>query len=136
MAMGSTQPLTEMSTRNLPGDKGQSVRKTDNLTAICELSVWKMCETRPYTTPWASTACYRNSVYLPSKLFGFSLQSTAIEGNYYYKTHVRKPKCTIPFACVPQSPMYMHKAPKLFLILCSRLSCMIKVIYIQFSKFL
>jgi hypothetical protein len=36
MALGSTQPLTEMSTRNLPGGKGWPVRKTDNLTAICE----------------------------------------------------------------------------------------------------
>jgi hypothetical protein len=36
MAPGSTQPLTEMSTRNLPGDKGRLARKVDNLTAICE----------------------------------------------------------------------------------------------------
>jgi hypothetical protein len=28
--------LTEMSTRNLPGDKGRSARKADNLTAIRE----------------------------------------------------------------------------------------------------
>jgi hypothetical protein len=31
-----TQLLREMSTRNLPGDKGQPVRKADNFTAICE----------------------------------------------------------------------------------------------------
>jgi hypothetical protein len=36
MALGSTQPLTEMSTRNLPGDKGLPARGADNLTAICE----------------------------------------------------------------------------------------------------
>jgi hypothetical protein len=36
MALGSTQPLTEMSTRNLPGDKGLSAFKTENLTAIYE----------------------------------------------------------------------------------------------------
>jgi hypothetical protein len=36
MALGSTQPLTEMSTRNLPGGIGQAVRGADNLTAICE----------------------------------------------------------------------------------------------------
>jgi hypothetical protein len=39
MALGSTQPLTEMSTRNRSGDKGRPVRKADNLTAICELIV-------------------------------------------------------------------------------------------------
>jgi hypothetical protein len=39
MALGSTQPLTEMSTTNLPGGgggKGRPARKADNLTAICE----------------------------------------------------------------------------------------------------
>jgi hypothetical protein len=30
------QPLTEMSTRTLPGGKGQLARGADNLTAICE----------------------------------------------------------------------------------------------------
>jgi hypothetical protein len=30
MAPGSTQPLTEMSTGNLPGVEGQSARKADN----------------------------------------------------------------------------------------------------------
>jgi hypothetical protein len=36
MALGSTQSVTEMSTRNLPGSKGWPARKADNLTAICE----------------------------------------------------------------------------------------------------
>jgi hypothetical protein len=34
MVLGSTQPLTEMSTKNLPGGKGRPARKADNLTAI------------------------------------------------------------------------------------------------------
>jgi hypothetical protein len=38
MALGSTQPLTEMSTRNLPGGKGRPARKAD-LTVICEPTV-------------------------------------------------------------------------------------------------
>jgi hypothetical protein len=32
MALGFTQPLTEMSTRNLPEGKGLPARKADNLT--------------------------------------------------------------------------------------------------------
>jgi hypothetical protein len=36
MALGSNQPLIEMSTMNLPGGKGRPVRKADNFTAICE----------------------------------------------------------------------------------------------------
>jgi hypothetical protein len=35
MALGSIQPLTEMSTSNLPGDEGRPARKADNLTADC-----------------------------------------------------------------------------------------------------
>jgi hypothetical protein len=36
MTLGSTQPLTEMSTRNLPVVKERLAHKADNLTAICE----------------------------------------------------------------------------------------------------
>jgi hypothetical protein len=36
MALESTQPRTEMSTRNLPGGKGRPAYKADNLTVICE----------------------------------------------------------------------------------------------------
>jgi hypothetical protein len=61
MALGSTHPLTEMSTRNLPGGKGRPVRKADNLTAICEAIVYKMWEPRRLATLWASMACYRDS---------------------------------------------------------------------------
>jgi hypothetical protein len=39
MTLGLSQPLTEMSTRNIPGGKGRPARKADNLTAICELTV-------------------------------------------------------------------------------------------------
>jgi hypothetical protein len=35
MALGSTQPVTEMSTRNLHGVKGRPARKADNFIAIC-----------------------------------------------------------------------------------------------------
>jgi hypothetical protein len=43
MTLGSTQPLTEMSTRNLPGGKGRPARKADNLTVICEPIVYRKC---------------------------------------------------------------------------------------------
>jgi hypothetical protein len=35
-ALGSTQPLTEMSARNLLGGRGRPARKADDLAAICE----------------------------------------------------------------------------------------------------
>jgi hypothetical protein len=36
MVLGSTQPLTEISARNLPGGEGRPAREADNFTAICE----------------------------------------------------------------------------------------------------
>jgi hypothetical protein len=36
MALESTQAITDMSARNLPGGKGLPASKADNLTAICE----------------------------------------------------------------------------------------------------
>jgi hypothetical protein len=38
MALGSTQPLTEMSTRNVPGGKERPARGADNLTARVRLA--------------------------------------------------------------------------------------------------
>jgi hypothetical protein len=57
MALGLTQPLTEMSTRNLPGGgggrgggKGWPACKADDLTAICEPIV-----SQPYGPSWPVT---------------------------------------------------------------------------------
>jgi hypothetical protein len=61
MALGSNQPLTEMSPRNLPEGKGRPALKADNLTAICEPLVLKMWEPRRLTTLWASKDCCRPS---------------------------------------------------------------------------
>jgi hypothetical protein len=63
MALGSTQPLIEMSTRNLPGGKGRPARKADNLTAVCGSIVYKMWEPRRFTTLWAPTACHRDCLH-------------------------------------------------------------------------
>jgi hypothetical protein len=59
-ALGSTQPLTEMITRNLPGCKGRPARKAD-LIAICQPTVCKMWGLRCLTILWLSTGCYRDS---------------------------------------------------------------------------
>jgi hypothetical protein len=44
MAQGSTQPVTDMNTRNLPGGIERSGHKADNFTAFFESVVWKMWE--------------------------------------------------------------------------------------------
>jgi hypothetical protein len=42
VALWSTQPLTEKSTRNRPGGNGRWARKADNLITICEAVFYKM----------------------------------------------------------------------------------------------
>jgi hypothetical protein len=54
MALGSTQPLREMSIRNLPRGKGRPEHKADNLIAICEQTVYKMWNPLRFTNLWAS----------------------------------------------------------------------------------
>jgi hypothetical protein len=50
IALVSNQPLTEMSTRNL--GKGRPARKSDNLTAICELIMWRKCRSLDVSHPY------------------------------------------------------------------------------------
>jgi hypothetical protein len=69
MALGFIQPLTEMSTRNLPESKGWPIRKADNVNAICEPIVQKMWEPRHLTALWDSTACYGDSFIVFLNLF-------------------------------------------------------------------
>jgi hypothetical protein len=51
MALGSTQHLTEMSTRNLPAGKGQPADKADNHTVICEPIVLENVGASTYHNP-------------------------------------------------------------------------------------
>jgi hypothetical protein len=60
MALGTTQPLTEMITRNLPGGKRRPARKAD-VTANSEPIVEKVWEPRRLTTLLAFAACYRDT---------------------------------------------------------------------------
>jgi hypothetical protein len=59
MALGSTQPLTELGTRNLPGGKGWPTLNgdnlvTDDLAAICEpitCKMWSLDISQTYGPP-------------------------------------------------------------------------------------
>jgi hypothetical protein len=84
MALGSTQPLTEMSTRNLPGSKGWQAHKADNLTTICERTVYKMWEPRRLTALWTSMACYGDSFtfYLSEKYSKMKAWGQILKSSY------------------------------------------------------
>jgi hypothetical protein len=60
VALGSTQPQWEMSTRNLSGGKGRPAHKVDNLSVICGPIFYKIWELRRLKILWTSTACYRD----------------------------------------------------------------------------
>jgi hypothetical protein len=62
MALGSTQPVTEMSTKNILGGKGQPARRADNPAVFYEPIIYEMWEPEHLTTLWASTACYRDTL--------------------------------------------------------------------------
>jgi hypothetical protein len=53
MALGSTQPLTKMSTRKIFGGKWLlPARKAENLTAICEPVVYGKCGSLDVSQPY------------------------------------------------------------------------------------
>jgi hypothetical protein len=79
MTLGSTQPLTEMSTRNPPGCGKRPARRADNLAAEY-LRIW---EPQPLATLRASTArkgiprragLRQGILDIPRKLFVVSLK--------------------------------------------------------------
>jgi hypothetical protein len=90
MTLGSTQPLTEMSTRNLLGGEGRPVRKTDKLTATYEPIVYKMRDPRRQTTLWTSTACYRVSFtfYLTLSRNNNRKHNSFVECGEFYKIQI------------------------------------------------
>jgi hypothetical protein len=59
MALGSTQPLTEINIRNLPGSNGRPAGQADNLTAICQPIVWKNVGASTSYNPVAAGFCIR-----------------------------------------------------------------------------
>jgi hypothetical protein len=77
ISLGSTQPPTEISTRDLPGGKVWPALKADNLTAVCEPIVYKMWEPRRLTILWASTVCYKDS---------FTFLETLLSSAYTWET--------------------------------------------------
>jgi hypothetical protein len=66
MALRSTQLLTKMSTRNLPGGKKRPARRADNLATICKQNVLP----QPLATLRVSAACMGMTLPLHTILLG------------------------------------------------------------------
>jgi hypothetical protein len=73
MALGSSKPLTEMSTRNLLGGKGRRALKTGNITAFFEPIVFKgfsACfNSRTHDTPNKALKLSRHVISFVKKRF-------------------------------------------------------------------
>jgi hypothetical protein len=76
MALASIQLLTEISTRNLPGDKEGPASKADKPTVNCEPIVYKMWESQRLTTLWASMVCYRDNFTFAFHWCGWPITKT------------------------------------------------------------
>jgi hypothetical protein len=85
MALGSTQPLTEMSTSNFPAGKKLPARRADNLAAIYEPNVSELWKPQPLATLRASTACIGIALPLP---YHFLLSTTNMEQKQILYAHI------------------------------------------------
>jgi hypothetical protein len=98
-ALGSTQTLTEMTTRNLPGCKGRPARMTDNLTAVCEPTVYRKCGSLDVLQPYGSSRSV-TGIALPF----FTVRTTCM---YTKKLRI----LPIEYICVPYGS---HNKQRLF----------------------
>jgi hypothetical protein len=87
MVLGSTQSLTEMSSRKLPGGKRRPARKADNLTAICEqivYKVWDLYVSLPYGLYFFPAQVFENVIPQPHKIiYNFLLGWGETEFTWY-----------------------------------------------------
>jgi hypothetical protein len=108
MALGSTQPLTEMSTRNFPGGKKRPARRADNLpTSMSRIP--ENVEASTSRNPTGLHGLYRGNFTLPLGKRMIEGQNTNTKVNW--TGCGRKLPTHLPFwteGCVPAESLTVH----------------------------
>jgi hypothetical protein len=76
--LGSAQPLTELSTKNLPEGKGRQVHEGDKFTKICE-PISTKCGSLDITKPYGPLRPVRGTA-----LLSFTASNYKFSTNVYY----------------------------------------------------